>query len=586
MLRFLATLALSAGLHAQTWQISLPASISSGDLVTLRVTLDGAPQAGVALRVTAPASEIATVKGLRLLALDAKTTLFKDDVVLVAGSDGNECRVIAASASAMVVPCDGLDRRQFGQPLGTTDADGRVLSRDLAAVPVTLELAAERAGMTLATATVEVKHYQFDETTPISPGVSFRGRRWVANGEGPFSMQVIEIDPKLPQTFLLPVRATDRAIGLETASNLSRRYGALAAINGTAFLAEGAYAGAAKGPYVWNGRVAASGTAAQALLVCADRRVAIEGVAITGRVVAADGQSHDLAGINRPRGEGEAILYTPLLGDRTLTGDEGAEAQLDLQDRVNELRDRAGNSAIPFDGRVVSGSGAGADFLREKAASAGSLLRVEATVPSAVGACVPTDIVPAAESNPDERRPRAAFALTDRGTWLLATADGWQSSTAGMRQDEFDRELAALGATRVVALEGGAAATLTLNDAVRNSPAGGEAQAVGDALMVFQVNDLLGLLQVLDRIASEPGQVSQAGLDALNPLLDQAVDALVDGDPGGVRQAALMVRDTIKKLDGNEIAVAAGRVMLRASEAFITTLPDVQPLRKRAAAGR
>ena len=573
---------LLAAWMAQSFQLTAPPEASAGDLVSLRLTRDGAPLPGVALRVTAPAAEIGTVKAARLLLRDNRTTLVKGDLVLVTSVTGEDCAVILASGRAGVAPCDGLERRAFGQPLGTTDPDGRVLSRDLAAVPASMEIAAVRAGDVVATATVRVKPYTLDETSPLGEGITARSRRWVAGGEGPFEMHTVEVDPRRPDTFLLPVRAKDRAVGLEALTNLSRRYGALAAVNGAAFVAEpAAYAGASSGPYVWNGMVSAAGEAAAALYVCAGNRVAIQSAAIRARAVAADGQTLELAGVNRARGENEAVLYTPLMGGRTLTEGAGVEAQLDLQDRVNAVGEA--NAEIPFDGRVVSGQGTAAEFLRQKA-QVGSRLAVEAVVPMA--SCAPADLIPSVVAEPDVRRPRAAFSVTDRGTWLLAVVDGDQASTAGMRQDEFERELAALGAASNVFLAGGAAAALTVADALWNSPSAGEERPVGDALLVFQVGDLSSLIQVMDRVASEPGQVSESAIDQLNTLLGDAVEAFVDGDTGGVRVAATALRDLVRKLDGTEMSRAAGRVLLRSTEAFLTTLPDVQPLRRAGASPR
>lgn len=572
MLLFLAALA------AQSFQITAPAEVSTGDLVSLRVTRDGAPLTGVALRVTAPAAEIARVTAARVPLRDGRTTLFKGDDVLVTSVDGAECGVLLASGAAGVAPCEGLERRAFGQPLGTTDADGRVLTRDLALVPAAIELAAVRDGVALATATVQVKPFAFDETSPVGTGITSRSRRWVANGEGPFVMHTVEVDPARPETFLLPVRARDRAVGLEGLTSLARRHGALVTLSGAAFAGEGAYAGAASGPYVWNGRPVAAGESAMALFVCAANRVAVQAAALRMRAVAPDGKAFDLTGLNRARGENEAVLYTPLMGDRTLTGSDGAEAVLDPQDRLRELRDEAGNSEIPFDGRVVSGQGSAADFLRSSVAP-GAMLRIETTAPQ--GACAASDVVPSAIGAPDERRPRAAFSVTDRGTWLLSVVDGNQAATAGMRQEEFERELTALGATANVFLTSGGASAMAVGDALRSTPSAGEEQPVGDALLVFQVSELADWIKVLDRIASEPGQVSAVAIEALNAPLSAAVDAYRDGDPGGVRMGVLAVRDLIGKLDGLEITNAGARVMLRATEAFLTTLPDVQPLRRR-----
>lgn len=575
MVRFLfAALTGLTAAQAQSFQLTAPAVVSTGDLVSLRLTRDAAPVAGATLRVTAPAAEIGLVTAPRVLLRDGRTALFTGDQVLVTRAENDDCSIILSSGATGIVFCASLERRPIN--LGNTDADGRVLSRDLALVPATLEIAALRNGDTVATASLTVRPFTFDDTSPLGAGITARSRRWVAAGEGPFVMHTIEIDPVRADTFLLPVRARDRAIGLEPLTNLARRHGALASLSGAAFLPQGAYAGASTGPYLWNGSLTAAGEAASALFLCPNNRLAIQSAAITARALAADGQSLDLAGINRPRLPNQAILYTPLLGSRTLTDDTGTEAQLDLQDRVNELRDAAGNTEIPWNGRVISAQGTAADFLRQQAA-AGALLRVQTTLPTA--ACPATDVLPSSVAEPDERRPRSAFSVTERGTWLLSVVDGNQAATPGMRQEEFAAELAALGATASVFLASGNGAALAVGDGLRSSPSSEKAE-VGDALLLFQIGDLANWILVLDRLASDPGQLSATALDLLNAPLKQAIDAYLDGDTGGVREAVLKVRDLVKSLDGNEITTPAARLMFRATEAFITTLPDVQPLRR------
>jgi exopolysaccharide biosynthesis protein len=83
------------------------------------------------------------------------------------------------------------------------------------------------------------------------------------------------------------------------------------------------------------------------------------------------------------------------------------------------------------------------------------------------------------------RHPRTAFAVTDRGTYLLVTLDGRQTASVGMRLDELATELIALGAVEAMNLDGGGSTTMVVRDAVRNSPSDGRERPVSDAILVF-----------------------------------------------------------------------------------------------------
>src|SRR6187455_3152241 len=99
---------------------------------------------------------------------------------------------------------------------------------------------------------------EFDRTEHVAPGIEYRERRFVRNGE-PFTMQILEVDPANRAVNLLPVRAHDRAIGKETPSSMAERYGATAAINGGYFEVEGPYAGASAGTYQFDRNLLSAG---------------------------------------------------------------------------------------------------------------------------------------------------------------------------------------------------------------------------------------------------------------------------------------------------------------------------------------
>jgi len=66
----------------------------------------------------------------------------------------------------------------------------------------------------------------------VAPGVTFRQLQFMRGADGPFAMQVLEVDPRNAAVNLLPVRARDAGMGRETTSSMAQRLGAAAAVNG------------------------------------------------------------------------------------------------------------------------------------------------------------------------------------------------------------------------------------------------------------------------------------------------------------------------------------------------------------------
>jgi uncharacterized lipoprotein YddW (UPF0748 family) len=98
-----------------------------------------------------------------------------------------------------------------------------------------------------------------------------------------------------------------------------------------------------------------------------------EAVAYVGfrRVVAPNGTSYELAGVDVPRGQDQLVLYTPASGTASPASRWGVEAAVGAGGTVTEVRDRTagqtdpGPAAIPANGYVLSGHGAAAAWMRD-----------------------------------------------------------------------------------------------------------------------------------------------------------------------------------------------------------------------------
>lgn len=406
-----------------------------------------------------------------------------------------------------------------------------------------------------------------DKVEQVAPGITHRTHQYKLNGE-PFSVHIVEADPKLAAINLLPVRAEDRAIGKETTSSMAKRFGAAAAINGGYFEVPGIYAGTSHGAYLWNGEVLSSGANRSAVLLCREtnfrEHIEIDVVNFEGTVTAPDGSSHKSGILNRPRKPGELTIFTRMLGATTRTPADGFEAAVDANGRV--LSVGKGDTAIPKNGYVLSGTGESAEWL-EKRATVGAQLKVEwriATANPAKNGCKPEDIVGAgprlvergAINVTDEhfghataRHPRSALAVTRQGTLLFYTVDGRQPSSVGMTMRELAEQLAALGALEAINLDGGGSTTLVVNGAIQNSPSDKTERPVSDALLLFSIPNAGALGSLIEKLAA--GQIQAEFAATLRKTL---------AGRGGLKA----VESAVRGAAAGQVSPAASRLILEA----------------------
>ncbi|MBL8233622.1 MAG: phosphodiester glycosidase family protein [Bryobacterales bacterium] len=565
-------LALAHGAWCQPILLDAPARVRVGDGVTVRVTSAEGPVHGAEVRAVGPAKTLGVVTATTLNVREGPGTDFEAARILYQGQrvlvmsetrDG-WCHVILPNGPLGFVSCPFLDRRPFGQPFGVTDAEGRLELPGAAMVAREIEVEAQIADRT-ASAIVAVEPFEFDRAEPVASGLRYREMRFVKEGD-PFTLQMLEVDPRDPAINIVPVRARDRAIGLETPSSLARRYGAIAAVNGGYFVTSGTYTGASSSVYQFDGEVWAVGTNRTSLAFCADQdgveQLRISVYNYRGRVVAASGAAFNLAGINRARGAQEIVLYRPSLGPRTLTtAGPGVEAILDRDGRILRVEDGAGNAEIPPDGNVLSGAGTGAAWMRTNL-RAGELVRIEADLAPLEGGCTAIDALGAGPrivrdavagvtlenfSHLFQRHPRTAVAIQQDGNLLFVTLDGRQAISAGMRLDELGAVLVSLGAKEAINLDGGGSSALYVNGRIRNAPSDGPERAVGDAVLIFHIPDRAALERVFELLSADAGQ--------MEPVLAVELRQLLKGD---LRQFASRVEAAM----GKGLSKWAARILL------------------------
>jgi hypothetical protein len=348
-------------------------------------------------------------------------------------------------------------------------------------------------------------------TEIVAPGIEHieikRGDFAPGTDRDRWAIHVLWLDPA--RTRLVLARAMDEAVGTETVSSLAARHGAVAGVNGGYFRTTGLYRGEPAGLLAFGARVWSEPSPRRTTLAVSNAggriRAAVTAVDFAATLAAADGATHPVSGVDRPREVDELIVYGPEFHRTTLTAPGGIEALVE-NGRVASAIDGAGSLPIPSAGFVVSAAGTAADWVRAhlKADSAVRLrtnLKYDPRPPFepefllGAGPRLIAAGLAATDSGlrfypadfADNRHPRTAAGIRKDGRLALVTVDGRQpAKSVGMTIAELSALMLELGCDEAINLDGGGSTTMVVNGKVVNSPsdAAGE-RAVSDALLVL-----------------------------------------------------------------------------------------------------
>ena len=244
-------------------------------------------------------------------------------------------------------------------------------------------------------------------------------------------------------------------------------------------------------------------------LTITGEQAAVQMLSASGTLVA-DGEEHDLGGLNNPQlTEGMIGVYTAAWGDYTLDRPVGGPdalaediARVTVVDgevvEASGLVDEAGDPQAPDGGQVLLGREAGALALAEL--EVGDEVDVEIGPSTEVDAAIAgshrilTDgEVPAMEGDlATGVHPRTAVGMSRDGTELFVlTIDGRSGASRGMTLPELGEFLQDLGAHNAVNLDGGGSTTMVARPAgaqeptVQNTPSDGRERPVPNALVFY-----------------------------------------------------------------------------------------------------
>ncbi|PKL80277.1 MAG: hypothetical protein CVV27_00680 [Candidatus Melainabacteria bacterium HGW-Melainabacteria-1] len=344
-----------------------------------------------------------------------------------------------------------------------------------------------------------VKIFQEEKQSSIAPGIQLTGT-YQGFGFGPVSHYTVTISPAA-RIRLEPVLAGQgRGFIKEPVSRLSQRRGALLAINAGYFNA----AGVPLGTLMLDRELIASPIYGRTMLgFGANQRLFI---AQNDRSLSAwfPAQSRHLAfhGVNLPRQNNQAILYTSRYGLSTGTAEnpDAIELQLALDGTVSAISSH--NTPIPEEGYVISAQGQGAAWLRANAYEGmralvyskvweqwAQALHLLGGGPQLIHQGQIRITAEQEKFQPDiaqGRAPRTALGLAPDGTIILVVADGRQTRSRGLTLQELAQLLRERGATEAMNFDGGGSSTLVVGGKVINSPSDGKERPVATALLVMR----------------------------------------------------------------------------------------------------
>ena len=332
--------------------------------------------------------------------------------------------------------------------------------------------------------------------------------RWITGYQ---SIHLLEIDPALYE--IRPVRALDDGVGRESVLSMNSRYGAIASINGGFFTVGGTFDGKCCGalkiddwyalPLKPRGCIGWSST--EPLPIMDRLKVELVGHYRSEQFI--------VDGLNRPRKEGEMVLYNPSFHRTTLTNPDGEEVV--VVDGVIQSIAPRGSSKIPEKGYVLS--------IQEKnplyrSFEVGSPLTFSTKIHplmeltrsedwhqlNYIVGGAPLLLHPSlqAVNFQDEetrtpflmqRYPRTAIGILPNGHWLFVVVEK-TGLFDGMTMDELSYFLKKMGCVYALNLCGARATTMVYQGAIKNSPWGDEEEEGQKGVKLRRVSDAIVVL--------------------------------------------------------------------------------------------
>lgn len=303
---------------------------------------------------------------------------------------------------------------------------------------------------------------------------------------------LLRVEPFSDLIKVFPVLANEGIAQKEVLSSMTKRYKAVAAINGAYFTSRGDPIGT----LIINRRLISSPLYKRSVFGVTEDDSIIFGNPDFSGVLRSGELSVKIDAVNQPRrGEG-LVVFTPEYSRSTLTDEPGVELVL-VKGKIVGIHEQ--NALIPPDGVVISAGGSKAAEL--DGLQLGQSVELDYsidqpwnTIRHAV--CGGPRLIEngrlsinGKEEKFDHsivygRHPRTAVALTFDGDLLMVVVDGRTQRNAGMKLEELATYLRTLGARHAINLDGGGSSSMIIKGRTVNAPSDGCERRISNGILV------------------------------------------------------------------------------------------------------
>ncbi len=342
-----------------------------------------------------------------------------------------------------------------------------------------------------------VRIFQEQKQSQVAPGINLEST-YQGFDFGPVRYFALTISPQARVKLVPAVAGSERSFGKASVSQLSRKYGAIAAINASYFNREGYTLGL----MMKDREFISSPIYGRTFLGIDQKQTPFVDDTSRSLSVFFTQEKHNLAfnAVNLPRQDQQLVLYTPHFGQRTGTSaNDSFELQVQLDGTISAIG--SNNMEIPEDGFVISAQGGASRWLRANAYEGmqalvfSKLWEQWANLNHAIsgGPRLLKRGQVAVNSSEEKfqadiaigRAPRTALGLKANGEIVMVVVDGRSSRSKGLTLIELAQLLKEKGAVEALNFDGGGSSAMVVKGRVVNSPSDGSERAVGSALLVM-----------------------------------------------------------------------------------------------------
>jgi hypothetical protein len=330
----------------------------------------------------------------------------------------------------------------------------------------------------------EIPLYEETQSFPVTKGVVYESKT-LFTSLGWQKIHVLKVDLSSKNVDLDTLIGSEGLSRREPLSKMVIESGAVAGINGDFFIMS--TPSSPIGVQIKDGKLVSSPSNRKdmaAIGLTWEKIPQILRMEYSGKIVASDGASFDIGGLNKlGNAYGKIFVYTPEFGSTTpapTSDSPNLTFAVTQGEKVVSIFDgRAAN--IPSDGMVLVAGGEGANFIKSHL-SAGDTVKLDLAITPDISnlkmamgggaVLVENGKIPASFShNIPGQNPRTAVGFSsDKKTMILVVVDGRQAQSRGVTQQELAELMVKLGASDAVNLDGGGSSTMVVRPLGEKQP--------------------------------------------------------------------------------------------------------------------